>query len=169
MDWKNLGASLAKIGLPLLGAALPVPGGAAIGAALASAIGAKSADPSEILSAITGNAEAMQKAREFELEHQEKILAAMLDYEKTQVSAQSSVVVSEASGESFLQRNWRPMTMIWFSTIIGLYWFGVKPAYVNDAVVMELFGLIKLGLGGYVIGRSVEKVAQSAGAYLGAK
>ena len=33
MDWKQLGEKIVSMGLPLLGAALPLPGGAAIGAA----------------------------------------------------------------------------------------------------------------------------------------
>jgi hypothetical protein len=169
MDWKQLGEAAAKIGLPLLGAALPIPGGAALGAALASAIGSKSASPEDILATLTGNAEALAKARQFELEHQEKILALVLDYEKSVQANQSSVIISEAKGESFLQRNWRPITMLWFCIIIAMYWFGVSPPNATEAVILELFGIIKLGLGGYTIGRSGEKIAATIGQYMGAK
>ncbi len=82
MDLKQLGIELAKIGLPLLGAALPVPGGAAIGAALASHIGAKDSKPESILTALTQSPELAQKAREFEALHTEKLLAMTLDAEK---------------------------------------------------------------------------------------
>lgn len=81
MDWKNLGESIAKIGLPLLGAVLPIPGGMAIGAALASAIGAPSGDPQDILATLTANADAVLKARQFELSHQETMMAMQLKYE----------------------------------------------------------------------------------------
>ena len=74
MDWKEIGERVAQLGLPLLGAALPVPGGAAIGAALAAAIGAEGGTPEAVLKALTADAEAVLKAKEFELSHQ----AAML-------------------------------------------------------------------------------------------
>lgn len=74
MDLIELAKQVAKIGLPLLGAVLPIPGGAAIGTALASAIGSPSAKPEDILATLTSSAEAVQKAREFELTHQERML-----------------------------------------------------------------------------------------------
>jgi hypothetical protein len=49
--------------------------------------------------------------------------------------------------------------MVWFSILLGMYWFGFAPDYLidNPATVDQLFGLLKLGIGGYVLGRSVEK------------
>lgn len=74
MDLLEFGKSIAKLGLPVLGAALPVPGGAILGAALARAIGSESDKPEDILTALTANPEALQKARQFEAEHQERML-----------------------------------------------------------------------------------------------
>lgn len=74
MDFAELAKQVAKIGLPLLGAVLPIPGGAAIGTALAAAIGSPSAAPADILATLTSSAEAVQKAKEFELTHQERML-----------------------------------------------------------------------------------------------
>lgn len=73
----------------------------------------------------------------------------------------SSVVVSEAQGESWLQRSWRPLVMIWFSILIGVYWFGFVPANMPVPAINDLFNLVQLGLGGYVIGRSGEKIAKT--------
>jgi hypothetical protein len=87
MDWKALGESLAKLGLPLLGAVLPIPGGAAIGTALASALGAKSADPQDILTALTASADAQLKAQQFEATHQEAMLGLQLKFETDQYAA----------------------------------------------------------------------------------
>ena len=47
-------------------------------------------------------------------------------------------------------------------TLVGLvvsYFFGLAPEYLinNPDIVEELFSIVKIGLGGYVIGRSAEK------------
>jgi len=81
MDWKALGESVTKIGLPLLGAVLPIPGGMAIGSALASAIGSPSDSPEDLLATLTANSDAVLKARQFELSHQETMLQMQLKYE----------------------------------------------------------------------------------------
>lgn len=69
----------------------------------------------------------------------------------------AKIIVAEANSESWLARNWRPMTMIFFVAIIGAWWFGWTPERASDALMLELFEIVKLGLGGYVVGRSVEK------------
>lgn len=74
MDLKDIASQVAKIGLPLLGAVLPIPGGAAIGAALASAIGSPTDKPEDLLKTLTSSAEALQKGKEFEATHQERML-----------------------------------------------------------------------------------------------
>lgn len=69
------------------------------------------------------------------------------------------VIVSEAQGESWLQRNWRPLIMLMFAGFIGSYWLGFAPPYLqeNPEVATALFTLIQIGLGGYVFTRSGEK------------
>src|SRR5690349_1273161 len=90
MDLKTLGAEIAKLGLPLLGAALPIPGGMALGAALASTIGAPSPQPEDILATLTGNAQALAQAKQFELAHQETMLKLTLDAQTAQFQAEVS-------------------------------------------------------------------------------
>lgn len=87
---------------------------------------------------------------------------AALDGELKELDAAVSVIVAEAQG-NWLQKSWRPMTMIWFSVLLGLYWFGFAPEYLidNPATVDQLFDLLKIGIGGYIVGRSAEKVAVS--------
>jgi hypothetical protein len=83
--------------------------------------------------------------------------------------AASSIVIAEAQGESWLQRNWRPLLMIWFSILIGGYWFGFVPANMPITVVEDLFTLVQIGVGGYVVGRSGEKIAKIIGPSLTSK
>ncbi len=169
MDLKSFAENVAKFGLPILGAALPIPGGAALGAALASYIGSPSAKPEDILATLSTSAEAVLKAKEFEAEHREAILKICVDYETALQNSQKDVIVSEAKGESVLQRNWRPLLMLWFGILIGLYWFGVSPPNMSQSTIDQLFELMKLGIGGYVIGRSVEKTAATAAQYFGGR
>ena len=71
----------------------------------------------------------------------------------------TDVIIAEAEGESLLLRNWRPIVMIWFSILIGSYWFGFVPVNLPIQAIDGMFNLVQIGLGGYVIGRSGEKIA----------
>ena len=80
-----------------------------------------------------------------------------------QLKAQMNVVVAEAQGESWLQRNWRPCLMCLFGLIIAnnFILYPYLSLFWNAAPMLpiptEMWGLLKLGVGGYVVGRSVEK------------
>lgn len=73
------------------------------------------------------------------------------------------VVKAEAQGTSWLQRNWRPITMLIFVGLITARVFGYTSPNLSPSEYLELWGLMKLGLGGYVIGRSAEKIVSTAG------
>lgn len=83
--------------------------------------------------------------------------------------AATSIVIAEAQGESWLQRTWRPLLMVWFSILIGAYWFGFVPANMPIEIVDKLFTLVQIGVGGYVVGRSGEKIAATVAPMLGRK
>ena len=48
--------------------------------------------------------------------------------------------------------------MLAFVVAILAYWFGLTPEGVPEEAVMQMFALVKIGLGGYVVGRSAEKI-----------
>ena len=79
------------------------------------------------------------------------------------LEAQQSIIVAEAQGDSWLQRNWRPLVMMMFATIIfnNYILYPYLSLFWDEAPLLEtppeLWSLMKLGLGGYVAGRSVEK------------
>lgn len=118
MDWKELGTAIAKIGLPLLGAVLPIPGGAAIGGALANAIGAKSGKPEDILATLTQSAEAQEKAKEFELTNAKDLEQMRLAHDEAMRKADSQDIavvngtmvaeLTNAQNEAWYQKAWRP-------------------------------------------------------------
>lgn len=86
------------------------------------------------------------------------------------VRAQADVIIAEAKGDSWLQRNWRPITAILFVWIVFWFgwlqpllvgWWGLPPLRVGDTLLIEIIGLVKLCLGGYIGARTVEKVAST--------
>ncbi|CAN5299568.1 hypothetical protein BH09BAC1_BH09BAC1_30850 [soil metagenome] len=78
-------------------------------------------------------------------------------------SYQRDILNTELQGTK-LQRNWRPLVMLSFAFIIVYHYF-LQPLLGHwlDIPAIPLpdkfWGLLELGLGGYVIGRSIEKVA----------
>jgi len=73
--------------------------------------------------------------------------------------AQSDIVKTEAASTHWLAANWRPLTMLTFTGLIVARWFGWAAPNLGDQEYLKLWDIVQLGLGGYVIGRSVEKVA----------
>jgi hypothetical protein len=72
--------------------------------------------------------------------------------------AGAGIVQAEAQGESWLQRNWRPILMLTFGSLIVARWLGYAAPNMTEAEALKLWDIIQLGLGGYVIGRSAEKI-----------
>jgi len=90
------------------------------------------------------------------LETQAKVMATALDYENEQLRIRQETINEEAKSEHWVTATWRPITMLTFVASITGYWFGlvdVPPEAVNG-----MFTLVQIGIGGYTIGRSAEKV-----------
>ena len=83
----------------------------------------------------------------------------VIEYESKLLEARSNVIMAEVGSDSWLAKNWRPLTMLAFVGIVCSYWFGYSPPNATPADIDNIFSLIKLGLTGYVVGRSAEKVA----------
>lgn len=78
--------------------------------------------------------------------------------EMKELESAAKIIVAEAQGDSWLQRNWRPLLMVTFGIIIANNYlivpiFNTPPADIPP----DMWDLLKLGVGGYVVGRSVEK------------
>lgn len=82
----------------------------------------------------------------------------------TLVQAQASIILAEAQGDSWLQRNWRPLLML--TCILIIFNNYVMSPYLAAIfgwkVVLELpsglWALLNVGVGGYIAGRTVEKI-----------
>lgn len=83
-----------------------------------------------------------------------------------ELDAAMQVIVAEATSAHPLTSQWRPITMLVFVAIVANnYLLYPYLSLLWEAAPMlplpeDLWDLIKLGLGGYVVGRSAEKVAR---------
>lgn len=72
-------------------------------------------------------------------------------------NAQKEVLAVEMKG-NFLQRSWRPILMLTFGLMLVCRWFGIANGNITQEVELEVLNILKIAIGGYVAGRSVEKV-----------
>ena len=79
-------------------------------------------------------------------------------------SAAAKIIQTEAASTHWLAANWRPLTMLVFVGLIVARWFGWAAPGLQEAEYLKLWSIVEFGLGGYVVGRSVEKVAPSIAA-----
>jgi hypothetical protein len=71
------------------------------------------------------------------------------------------IITEEAKG-NFLQRSWRPILMLMFGFVI-LYSKFFAPAFGLPNTILEpdFFMLLKLGIGGYGVLRTAEKITKT--------
>lgn len=113
-----------------------------------------------ILAPVLGIVDKAVKDKDLAAQLKNDLQVQGLELIHAELQAQSSIIVAEANSESWLARNWRPMTMMTFVALIVMQWLGLTDQTITEAQSVELLGLIKVGLGGYVMGRSAEKVAK---------
>lgn len=78
--------------------------------------------------------------------------------ELAEFTARADIVKTEAASEHFLAATWRPILMLTFGGLIVARWFGWAAPELTEAEYLKLWSIVELGLGGYVIGRSAEKI-----------
>lgn len=89
------------------------------------------------------------------------ITMAAMEHDFTEMKAATSIIVAEAQGGSTLQRTWRPIVMLFLTGLVGAHWLGFTPDNLTAAEVESLLDIVKIGLGGYVLGRSGEKMVKA--------
>lgn len=89
-----------------------------------------------------------------------EITLQAMKHSKSELDGAIKVITAEAQGDSWLQRNWRPLLMLWFAGLVGAHWLGFTPPNLPEAVVINLLDIVQVGVGGYVLGRSAEKVVK---------
>jgi len=102
---------------------------------------------------------------------QNELNMAMLSNSAAIEQAAASVVIAEAKSEHKITATWRPILMLVITAIVGWnYLFAplielVVQLTTNNQIPLtielpeELWTLLTVGVGGYIVGRSGEKVA----------
>jgi len=94
------------------------------------------------------------KAKGHLLDVQAAAMQRVFDYEKSTLEAQANIVNSEASSEHWLTATWRPITMLTMLVLV----VGDAMLWLPNPLSENAFMLLQIGLGGYVVGRSAEKI-----------
>ncbi len=81
-------------------------------------------------------------------------MAQALDYEKQLLESKTAIIKAEAQGQSWLQRSWRPIAMLTFLFLAVCDGFAI----LSSPLAPQAWTLLQIGLGGYVVGRSAEKI-----------
>ncbi|HUW12352.1 MAG TPA: 3TM-type holin [Anaerolineae bacterium] len=98
---------------------------------------------------------AKQELLKIERDFQVAVLALDTEFAK----AQADVIKTEMQSASWMARSWRPILMLTFTFIIA-WQFILAPVFglVDVAIPTDMWDLLKIGMGGYIFGRSAEKV-----------
>jgi hypothetical protein len=114
MEWKDV-AKVVGGAAPILGTLLGGPGGAAVGALIASALGAGNT-PDEVSQALVTNPDAAVKLKEIESRRQVDLQTLLVQAEGNRLSADTAAIQAvnatmqaEAKSEHWLQWSWRPL------------------------------------------------------------
>lgn len=115
----------------------------------------------ELTESISKTIDALSTSDQEKLDAKQQLTETVMQHLNKAIELQQNVIVSESQG-NWLQRSWRPILMLAFGFII-IYQFFFAPLLSLTMVDLpeRFWNLLELGVGGYVIGRSVEKVADS--------
>lgn len=91
------------------------------------------------------------------LEVQAAVMQEALDYERGALEARAKIVNTEASSEHIITATWRPIVMLSFCALAISDGLGILP----NPLAPEAWTLLQVGLGGYVFGRSGEKIIKT--------
>jgi len=107
---------------------------------------------------LLGGLDKLFTSKEEKIKAENVIKQILIEKELELQKMQTEVIIAEAKG-NWLQRSWRPILMLAFGFIV-IYVKFIAPLF--DLRIPELenefWNLLQLGIGGYVIGRTGEKM-----------
>ena len=109
---------------------------------------------SNLVSEIGGIIDSLTLSSKEKMQLRASLTEALSRFEADLQKEQSSVIRSESEG-NWLQRSWRPLVMLTFSAVVLLGIFTPLPLPDDGS---RFWDLLEIGIGGYVIGRSAEKI-----------
>lgn len=110
------------------------------------------------------------KAQQALLDMQVAVNKQLVDADEAYLAAQASTIQTEMKSDSVLARNWRPILMLTFTYIIA-HNYVIAPLFSLPSLPIptDMWELIKIGMGGYVFGRSIEKITPDIAAAISNK
>lgn len=100
-------------------------------------------------------------SKEERLQKRNELIQSIQDNLNSIRDMQAEIIKAEATG-NWLQRSWRPVVMLSFAFIV-IYNEAISLMFSlpRTELTTDFWGLLKLGIGGYVVGRSAEKIAST--------
>jgi hypothetical protein len=101
-----------------------------------------------------------------------EINTMLMQFQSQLLDSATKIILAEAQGSSWLQRNWRPLlmlcaiTILWNNYIIAPYLSAMFHVKVMLEMPADLWTLLNLGVGGYVVGKSAEQIATNVAGML---
>jgi len=108
----------------------------------------------ELVDELHTSEEERLKAKGRLLDVQADAMQRVFDYEQETLKAKAGIVQAEAQSEHWVTATWRPITMLTFLALAVGDSLGWLPNPLRD----EAWTLLQIGLGGYVVARSGEKI-----------
>lgn len=94
------------------------------------------------------------------LASQSALQSKAMDLAAQVADAQSKVILAEAQGKDMLERDWRPLLMLFFAVVIGFAIFNggydLAGRLIPEAYVTWALKIVGLGVGGYITGQAVQ-------------
>jgi len=110
---------------------------------------------------LLGGLDKLFTSKEEKIKAENVIKQILIQKELELQKMQTEIIVAEAKG-NWLQRSWRPILMLSFGFIV-IYVKFVGPLFDLRIPVLEneFWTLLQIGIGGYVVGRTGEKMMNS--------
>jgi hypothetical protein len=90
---------------------------------------------------------------------------AVQTYEQALLDGQQKVIAAEAASGNWLASSWRPVTMLTFLALVVCDSFG----WLHSPLAPQAWTLLQVGIGGYTVGRSAEKIVPAIAKALSSK
>jgi len=115
----------------------------------------------DLFGGITNILDELFTTEEERIQARNKIQQLILNQEDKINELKASIINTEAKG-NFLQRSWRPILMLLFGLIVAYnYFIALVFGLPTVEFAVDFWSLLKIGIGGYVVGRSAEKISEN--------
>ena len=104
--------------------------------------------------------------KDAQVKAQTELNTMLLDGSFKEFEKQADIIIAEAKSEHKITSQWRPITMLTFVAIIANnyilapYLQAMFGWSVSLDIPPDMWDLLKIGIGGYMLSRSGEKIAQ---------